>query len=166
MLAQHCWATCTAVMPSICSSRQSMHVTTQQAVHRPCAPPRVRFLKDMLFCRRIHDSGSDVQYYLLVDLHEDAEDLEHGTSFDIQVTDGQSAWSQKGGQYRISPVFCLLALLRELASPSLPPVYTGLHRPTTQIADWMSTAKQALSEESDRFTFIITPKKKPGILRV
>ena len=71
-----------------------------------------------------------------------------------------------GLQYRINPVFCLLALLRELASPLLPPIYTGLQRPTTQIADWMSTAKQALSEESDRFTFIITPKKKPDILRV
>ena len=50
----------------------------------------------MLFCRRIRDSGSDVQYYLLVDMHEDAEDLENGTSLDVQVTDGQSAWSQKG----------------------------------------------------------------------
>ena len=50
----------------------------------------------MFFCRRIRDSGSDVQYYLLVDMHEDAEDFEYGTSFDIQVTDGQSAWNQKG----------------------------------------------------------------------
>lgn len=50
----------------------------------------------MFFCRRIRDSSSDVQYYLLVDMHEDAEDLENGTSLDVQVTDGQSAWSQKG----------------------------------------------------------------------
>lgn len=91
----------------------------------------------MLFCRRIRDSVSEVQYYLLIDVNESAEDVEHRTSFDVQVTDGQSAWSQK-----------------------------GLHRPVTQIADWMSTAKQALSEGADRFTFIISPKKHPDILRV
>lgn len=50
----------------------------------------------MLFCRRIRDSVSEVQYYLLLDMHENAEDLEHGTSFDVQVTDGQTAWSQNG----------------------------------------------------------------------
>lgn len=117
----------------------------------------------MLFCRRICNSdGSGVQFYLLVDVHEDAEDFEHGTSLDMQVTDGQSAWSQKGlyevqigGSMRsflgLSP-FCVNR--------------TGLRRPSTQIADWMSVAKQALSEESDRFTFIITPKSKPDILRV
>ncbi|KAL3154220.1 DNA repair protein xrcc4 [Trebouxia sp. C0010 RCD-2024] len=97
----------------------------------------VALARSMLFCRRIRDSVSDVQYYLLLDVHENAEDPEHGTSLDVQVTDGQSAW-----------------------------VRNGLHRPVTQIADWMSTAKQALSEGSDRFTFIITPKKKPDILRI
>ncbi|KAL3139889.1 DNA repair protein xrcc4 [Trebouxia sp. C0009 RCD-2024] len=91
----------------------------------------------MLFCRRIRDSVSEAQYYLLIDVHENAEDHEHGTSLDVQVTDGHFAWAQN-----------------------------GLHRPVTQIADWMSTAKQALSEGSDRFTFIITPKKKPDILRI
>jgi len=30
----------------------------------------------------------------------------------------------------------------------------------------MATAKQALTENSDKFTFIITPKKKPDVLRV
>ena len=51
----------------------------------------------MLFCRRICNSdGSGVHFYLLVDVHEDAEDFEHGTSLDIRVTDGQSAWSLKG----------------------------------------------------------------------
>lgn len=50
----------------------------------------------MLFCRRIRDSVSEVQYYLLIDVNESAEDVEHRTSFDVQVTDGQSAWSQKG----------------------------------------------------------------------
>ena len=42
----------------------------------------------------------------------------------------------------------------------------GLRRPTTQIADWMSVAKQALTQGPDRFTFIITPKQKPDVLRV
>ncbi|KAL0031673.1 hypothetical protein WJX79_000177 [Trebouxia sp. C0005] len=62
---------------------------------------------------------------------------EHSSSFDVQVTDGQSAWSQN-----------------------------GLRRPTTQIADWMATAKQALTQNSDKFTFIVTPKKSPDVLRL
>lgn len=48
----------------------------------------------------------------------------------------------------------------------LPPHRLGLRRPTTQIADWMAVAKQALTRKSDKFTFIITPKKKPDVLRV
>lgn len=30
----------------------------------------------------------------------------------------------------------------------------------------MATAKQALTQESEQFTFVITPKKKPDVLRV
>ena len=30
----------------------------------------------------------------------------------------------------------------------------------------MATAKQALTQNSDKFTFIITPKKKPDVVRV
>lgn len=53
----------------------------------------------MLFCRRIRDSVSDLQYYLLIDLHEDAEDFEHGTSFDVEATDGQTGWCEQGMAY-------------------------------------------------------------------
>ena len=42
----------------------------------------------------------------------------------------------------------------------------GFHRPTTQIAHWMATAIQALTQQSDKFIFIITPKKRPDVLRV
>lgn len=56
----------------------------------------VALARSMLFCRRIRDSVSDVQYYLLLDVHENAEDPEHGTSLDVQVTDGQSAWVRNG----------------------------------------------------------------------
>ena len=50
----------------------------------------------MLFCRRVCNSVSKAQYYLLIDVHESAEDPEHDTSFDVQVTDGLSAWAQNG----------------------------------------------------------------------
>ena len=76
-----------------------MHVTTAarcDELYKDSVHIAPRFLTEMFFCRRIRDSGSDVQYYLLVDLHEDAEDLEYGTSFDIQVTDGRLAWNQEG----------------------------------------------------------------------
>ncbi|KAL0055927.1 hypothetical protein WJX82_005802 [Trebouxia sp. C0006] len=70
-------------------------------------------------------------------MHSSDGEVEHSTAFDVQVTDGESAWSQ-----------------------------SGLRRPNTQIADWMATAKQALTQNSDKFTFIITPKKKPDVLRL
>lgn len=83
-------------------STQSMHITMQQRCDEVCkalctAECCSALLIDMLFCRRICNSdGSGVRFYLLVDVHEDAEDFEHGTSLNIQATDGQSAWSQKG----------------------------------------------------------------------
>ncbi len=50
----------------------------------------------MLYCKRVVDSVSDASYYLLVSMHSSDGDPEHSTSFDMQVTDGQSAWSQSG----------------------------------------------------------------------
>lgn len=66
----------------------------------------------MLFCRRIRDSVSEAQYYLLIDVHENAEDHEHGTSLDVQVTDGHFAWAQNGMfaviDHRLSDSACTL----------------------------------------------------------
>ena len=41
----------------------------------------------------------------------------------------------------------------------------GVKRPNTQVADWMATASRALTQESEDFTFIITQKKQPEVLR-
>ncbi len=57
----------------------------------------------MLYCKRVVDSVSDEQYYLLVNVHDDAQDPEHGASFDVEVTDGQTAWSQLGETAAMCP---------------------------------------------------------------
>lgn len=41
-----------------------------------------------------------------------------------------------------------------------------MQRPNTQIADWMATALEALSQESDAYTYIVTRTKSSGALRV
>ena len=45
-------------------------------------------------------------------------------------------------------------------------MYAGVQRPHTQIADWMATAIQALSQNSDKFTYMITNKSTSKVLRV
>ena len=50
----------------------------------------------MLYCKRVVDSVSDASYYLLVSMHSSDGEPEHSTSFDVQITDGLSAWSQSG----------------------------------------------------------------------
>ncbi len=50
----------------------------------------------MLYCKRVVDSVSDASYYLLVSMHSSDGEVEHSTAFDVQVTDGESAWSQSG----------------------------------------------------------------------
>lgn len=42
----------------------------------------------------------------------------------------------------------------------------GVQRPYTQIADWMATAIQALSQQSDKYTYIVTRKSSSNLLRV
>lgn len=63
----------------------------------------------MLYCKRVVDSVSDASYYLLVSMHIGDGDPEHSTSFDVQVTDGQSAWSQSG-TLALTLCFCLVAV--------------------------------------------------------
>lgn len=50
----------------------------------------------MLTCKRIRDSVSDTVYFLLITVREDKQDLEHGSSFDVEATDGQAAWIKQG----------------------------------------------------------------------
>lgn len=53
-------------------------------------------ISNMLSCTRVRDSVSDTVYFLLITVHEDKRDLEHRSSFDVEITDGQSAWVKKG----------------------------------------------------------------------
>lgn len=48
-------------------------------------------------CRRIVDANDGIVYFMVADVHEDAEDIEHST-FDLQVTDGTRAWQVQGMQ--------------------------------------------------------------------
>ena len=50
----------------------------------------------MLSCKRIKDSVSGTVYFLLCTVHEDERDLEHGSCFDVEMSDGLSAWAKKG----------------------------------------------------------------------
>lgn len=45
-------------------------------------------------------------------------------------------------------------------------LHAGVQRPHTQIADWMATAIQALSQKSDRYTYIVTNKSTSKVIRV
>lgn len=114
----------------------------------------------MLTCKRIQDSVSETVYFLLINVHEDKRDLEHGSSFDVEVTDGQSAWMKKGRP------FCEQCMVPSTLSKTDAKLLVGIQRPHTQIADWMATAIQALSQESDTFTYIVTKTKSTGLLRV
>jgi len=69
----------------------------------------------MLHCKRVVDSVSDASYYLLVSMHSSDGDPEHSTSFDVQVTDGQSAWSQSGTP-AFNTCFCLVTVAFWLSS--------------------------------------------------
>lgn len=69
----------------------------------------------MLYCKRVVDSVSDASYYLLVSMHIGDGEPEHSSSFDVQVTDGQSAWSQNGTS-AFTVCFCLVTIAFWLCS--------------------------------------------------
>ena len=52
----------------------------------------------MQVCRRLTDSATDAVYFLLVSVHKDETDLEHGSYLDVEATDGQLAWKNRGGR--------------------------------------------------------------------
>lgn len=113
----------------------------------------------MQVCRRLTDSATNAVYFLLVSVHKDETDLEHGSHLDVDATDGQLAWRNKGKRREAR-------LGKVLVNNSVRACcVAGIKRPNTQVADWMATATRALTLESEDFTFIITRKKQPELLR-
>ena len=96
--------------------QQSTHASMTRSVNRTvtlsnCVGISAVIPCTMLFCKRVVDSVSESQYYLLVSVHHNTEDAEHSSSLDVQVTDGQTAWSQMGkvdAKFATYPEFCLM----------------------------------------------------------
>ena len=62
----------------------------------------------MLSCKRIKDSVSETVYFLLCTVYEDDGDLEHGSYFDVEISDGLSAWAKKGWCVSFNPTWALI----------------------------------------------------------
>ena len=74
----------------------------------------------MLSCKRVVDSVTDAQYFFLVNFHEDTRDPEHSTTFDIEIADGSTAWSQVGRPFAVlHSVYTNRTMLSEAAVLSL-----------------------------------------------
>lgn len=73
------------------------------ADERPRSIKYIAQSRDMLSCKRIKDSVSETVYFLLCTVHEDKRDLEHGSCFDVEMSDGLSAWAKKGLACQLQP---------------------------------------------------------------
>lgn len=80
-----------------------------------------RYGADSTGCRRIVDATTKNVYFLVADVHENAEDFEDST-FDLQVTDGAGAWHVLGARAVFPTRQKLYLMHTERRVSALPPL--------------------------------------------